>query len=441
MWRELSCLGIGIVLACGAASQTPVGAWHLLPNSPVAANRLDDGSFVSPDTGFVITSTLAFNGIYATEDGGATWEQRASLPIGPRSVGFATDSIGWVGSLFGPTNQQLFETRDGGRTFTNIADRIQGGPMLGVCGISVVNPSVVYGTGWCCGGFGSGVMKTVDGGQTWQVTRLDSTAEFLIDIHFFDELRGLAVGATPSNNALVLGTEDGGAIWTVRHVSADSSEWGWKIHFPTPDTGYVAIEHIRFQDPDGKVLRTIDGGQTWTDVTIPNGGRLQGVGFAQPGVGWTSGRGIVSETRDGGQTWAPYVGPLDGAVNRFRFLSDTLGYAFGGRVYKYTIGGGTASEPGPTEDPLLVTVYPNPSSDRVSFLFDLSETAEADLSIYDVQGRRVAGVARRTLSAGSHTITWVDGSDGSPRLPAGTYYYRVSVGAVSDSGPFIWVPR
>ena len=438
----ITCLGVGVILACDASSQTPIGTWHLLPNSPVAANRLDDGSFVSPDTGFVITSTLAFHGIYATEDGGETWEQRASLPIGPRSVGFATDSIGWVGTLFGTTNQQLFETRDGGRTLTNIADRIQGGKMLGVCGLSVVNVSVVYGAGWCCGGFGSGVVKTADGGQTWHVTRLDSLAEFLIDIHFFDEQRGIAVGATPTTiNALVLGTEDGGATWTPRHVSGDTNEWGWKIHFPTPDTGYVAIEHGRSGDPDGKVLLTVDGGQTWTDVIIPNGGRLQGVGFAQPGVGWTSGRGVVSETRDAGQTWAPYVGPLDGAVNRFRFLSDTLGYAFGGRVYKYTTGGGTASEPGPTEVPLLVTVFPNPASDRVSFLFDIDQPAEAELSIYDVQGRRVAGVARRTLQAGSHAISWVDGASGTPGLPAGTYYYRVSVGGLTDSGPFIWAPR
>src|SRR5688572_19791620 len=132
-----------VTFSATAHAQTPVGTWTLLPNSPVAGTRLDDGSFVSPDTGFVIISRLDFNGIYATEDGGATWEQRSALPVGPRSVGFATDSIGWVGALGGPTGQKLFETRDGGRTFVNVDNRIEGGPMLGVCGFSVLSPMVV----------------------------------------------------------------------------------------------------------------------------------------------------------------------------------------------------------------------------------------------------------------------------------------------------------
>ena len=233
MHAPLRPLTLLFALAGPAAAQAPVGTWTLLPGPPQTGSRFDDGSFVSPDTGFVIFSGGQGSGLYATEDGGATWRQTL-LPVGPRSVGFATDSIGWVGTLFGSTNQHLFETRDGGRTFTNVADRITGDPVLGVCGLSVVSTEVVYGAGWCCGG-GAGILKTADGGQTWQATRLDSLVDFLIDVHFFDENRGVAVGGSDPGptgqrgRAAVIGTEDGGATWALRHVSADSMEWGWKI--------------------------------------------------------------------------------------------------------------------------------------------------------------------------------------------------------------------
>lgn len=428
-----------LLIAGSAAAQTPTGTWALLPNSPLAFNRHNDGSFVSPHTGFVIVGAPDAGGIYATDDGGGTWEARGTLPVWPRSVGFVTAEVGWVGTLYGTTDQHLFETRDGGRTFTNVADRIQGDPILGICGISVVSPQVVYGAGWCCGG-GAGIVKTADGGQTWQATRLDSLVDFLIDVHFFNESRGIAVGGSLGGHAAVIGTEDGGQTWALRHVSGDETEWGWKITFPDPDTGYVAIEHHRFDDPDGKVFKTTDGGLTWADVIIPEGGSLQGVGFATANVGWTSGRGVRSETTDGGGTWTRYTGAFDGDVNRFRMLSDTLGYAFGQRVYKYSPGPGTEAEPPPPAAP-AITVYPNPAADRVSFAFSLRQSGHADLSIYDLQGRQLAVVARRTFPAGTHVLTWGQGDAGPGTLPTGTYYYQLDTPEGRDAGPFIWVQR
>lgn len=437
--RGFALVFLSIAAVSGVWAQGAPGTWSMVPNSPQAGNRFDDGVFVSPTTGFVIYSRTEQNGIYATEDGGQTWEARGTLPVGPRSVGFASASVGWVGTLFGPSGQQLFETRDGGRTFTNVSDRIQGASVLGICGLSVVSPTVVYGAGWCCGN-GAGIIKTTNGGQTWQATRLDQLAAFLIDVHFFDASRGLATGSSLDGRAIILGTQNGGATWTVRHVSADQQEWGWKFTFPSRDVGYVAVEHLRFESPDGKVLRTTDGGLTWTDVVIPGGGRLQSVGFPVPEVGWTSGRGVRSQTLDGGQTWTRYDGPLDGAVNRFRFLSDSLGFAFGRYIYRYERGGGTSVQAPPPVSP-LVTVYPNPASSRVTFVFDLQQPGHVRLEIYDLQGRRVSVVADQPFGATTHALTW-DGAGGTlDLLPTATYYYRLSTSEGRDSGPFIWVRR
>lgn len=420
-----------------ATAQTPQGNWLQLPDPPVVTT-FDDGSFVSPDTGWVIFGNIDKQGVHATEDGGLTWEQRGSLPVGPRSVEFATAELGWVGTLFGSTDQHLFETRDGGRTFTNIVNRIEGDPVLGICGIYAVNPSVVYGTGWCCGG-GAAVIKTTDGGLSWVSTGLHDLVDFLIDVYFFDEDRGIAIGGSLNGHAAVIGTEDGGETWELRHESENENEWGWKISFPTPDTGYVSIEHINFGTNDGKVLKTTDGGMTWTDIVIPGGGSLGGVGFATGEVGWTSGHGFRSETTDGGLTWTRYEGGLGAFVNRFQFIGDSLGYAFGLRVQKYVAGVPTEIEPA-LPGPERLTVYPNPATDRVFFAFDSQRGGRVELAVYDLMGRRVAVVAQRAVAAGPQVMRW-EGEGGPQALPTGTYLYRLATEDGVVSGPFIWVQR
>jgi hypothetical protein len=57
--------------------------------------------------------------------------------------------------------------------------------------------------------------------------------------------------------------------------------------------------------------------------------------------------------------------------------------------------------------------------------FSLDRPGEADLSVYDLQGRRLAMLVSEVLPAGSHIVTW-DGRDGSSRTqPAGVYLARL----------------
>lgn len=281
-------------------------------------------------------------------------------------------------------------------------------------------------------------MKTSDGGESWVSTGLSDLVDFLIDVHFFDEDRGVAAGGSLDGRAAVIGTEDGGQSWELRHESGHEDEYGWKISFPTPDTGYVSIEHFRFTD-DGKVLKTTDGGQTWADVVIPGGGSLAGVGFVTGDVGWTSGHGVRSETTDGGATWTRYEGALGASVNRFRLFGDSLGYAFGLGVFNYEEGGETTLEPAPTGPP-NVAVYPNPSTGRVTFGFNLRVGGHVELEIYDLVGRRVAVVADEAVAAGPHAFRW-EGAGEPHALPTGTYIFRLTTGDGVESSPFIWVQR
>jgi hypothetical protein len=74
----------------------------------------------------------------------------------------------------------------------------------------------------------------------------------------------------------------------------------------------------------------------------------------------------------------------------------------------------------------LEAAYPNPFSDRTTLTLRLAEAGPATLTVYDVQGRRVATLADGPVAAGEQRMTW-DGTaaDGRP-LPAGVYVARLA---------------
>src|SRR5690606_828320 len=112
---------------------------------------------------------------------------------------------------------------------------------LAICGIHALDDEAVYATGGISGG--AYFLRTLDAGQTWTSVHLSDLASYFVDVLFLDRQRGFLVGSVGSPSAaVVLGTEDGGETWTERFRSTGWDEWGWKLHFPAPDVGYVSLE-------------------------------------------------------------------------------------------------------------------------------------------------------------------------------------------------------
>lgn len=81
----------------------------------------------------------------------------------------------------------------------------------------------------------------------------------------------------------------------------------------------------------------------------------------------------------------------------------------------------------------LHAAVPNPTSSSTLLRFSLARASRAELSVYDVRGRRVRTLVERDLAAGPHEARW-DGRDGDGRAQgAGIYFYRLSTpeGAVT----------
>lgn len=138
-------------------------------------------------------------------------------------------------------------------------------------------------------------------------------------------------------NGMVLRTTDGGQTWQGTQIpGANQLE---SIHFATPQYGYTS-------GPDG-IWRTTDGGQTWTDVTPDSAYALWGCYFLSPTVGMVIGGGCGSipqlffRTTDGGTNWSVFVGnePNSGLTD-LMLSADGTGFAVSsGRLWRTTDGG------------------------------------------------------------------------------------------------------
>ena len=418
--RSLLAVPILLLSLSPLRAQDAAGTWSLLAASPFHSYRFEDGSFIDPDTGWVVNPD---GEIWGTTDGGASWTFLDAVPAYLRSTVFVNDQHGFVGTL--NASNVLYETTDG-TTFTDISERIDGPTPSGICGLWAVSEDVIYGVGWYASP--AHLVKTTDGGQTWTSRSMSEYIGSLVDVYFWDEQRGIAVGgsngAGSTSRAVVLMTEDGGDTWTVRHRSSEPGEWSWKITFPTPTTGYVSVEGNGFP---AKVLKTTDGGMTWVERTIPNSNDLQGLGFITEDIGWASGRGRTSVTTDGGDTWAPL--PLDGSINRFEFFGDTLGYAMGRRIFALTRPTSTDAEGAPSTPVTAITAgFPNPFAAMATIQFETGTTGDVTLKVYDVLGRRVATLAEGIRSAGTHELTWDGTTEEGRLLASGTYLLRLTAG-------------
>lgn len=64
--------------------------------------------------------------------------------------------------------------------------------------------------------------------------------------------------------------------------------------------------------------------------------------------------------------------------------------------------------------------YPNPFNPKTAIRYDVMETGQVTVKIYDLMGREIAKLVHGTIPAGSHSVTW-----DATGLPSGVYLCRM----------------
>jgi photosystem II stability/assembly factor-like uncharacterized protein len=126
-------------------------------------------------------------------------------------------------------------------------------------GLSAVSDRVA----WASGTRGT-VVRTTDGGATWQVMTVPGADSLdFRDIAAFDAQRAYVLSIGNASASRIYKTVDGGATWTLQFTNPDSAAFYDCLDFWSAERGLAVSDpmHGRF-----RVIGTGSGGATWTEL-------------------------------------------------------------------------------------------------------------------------------------------------------------------------------
>ena len=272
----------------------------VLVTAVIASALLAAGGAAAADN----PGTLGASGSGGVSVGHSGWFWGDPQPQGNalRGIDFA-GSRGYAAGDFGT----LLRTDDGGDTWEGLPTGITARLVT----VRVVDSNTVVIGGDCA------LRRSDDGGKTF--TRLPWTSS---DQNCPSEIASFSfpsasVGYLMTRDGSILRTNDGGATFARKTSvpgtdSAGGARTPTDIFFTGDNTGVVTTSG----DGAGKIFRTTDGGNSWTEVqSAPDGpggaiNGLNGLDFAG-GAGYAVGTGkVLLKTVDSGANWTPK--PLDG---------------------------------------------------------------------------------------------------------------------------------
>ena len=305
--------------------------------------QVDKISFPTVDTGYVLLDNST---IRRTTNSGANWSP-CTVPVNPAySIDFVTGQRGCMLQTNG-----ISLTTDGAQTWNNV---------LTVAGqdfydVFFLDANV---------GFASSLNSNLDSLYLYQTTNSGATWTF-VSAHggpyniFFPELYFISttIGFT-TFDAGILKTTDGGVTWNVVFTDPNTDVWN---SMSSPDGVNIFGGGMM-----GWMYISSNTGSSWTantQLTYPG----YGMYFDSPTHGFYCGgdglgSGAIEVTTNGGGTWSPaYTGNSFWCMD---FPSSSRGYVGGtnGVVVRYDAGPQSTTDNSVSQ----VSLYPNPATDFIT---------------------------------------------------------------------------
>jgi photosystem II stability/assembly factor-like uncharacterized protein len=258
--------------ADGGLTWTEVAGAETYPSGPGAAPF----SFIDSRTGWMVRGDAADWGLIRTTDGGRNWKRMEWGPLGLHNLRFFDAQLGLAVEAAAKGNEILWRTTDGGLHW----NKVQTPPMRYLGRLFFLDSRA----GWMAGAHDKRVqVSTTTDGEHWSapvVVVLPQTCRYpyvaynrVADLVFQDRDRGWMT--VELNSA----------------VNGDAADKEW------PEPG-PACEGTR-------VLRTADGGKTWSHEPSLEGQGLVTIRFLPDGTAFAFAGAKPFYSRDGGRRWEP----------------------------------------------------------------------------------------------------------------------------------------
>ena len=244
-------------------------------------------------------------------------DQSSGVTARLRGVSAVSDRVAWASGGGGT----VLRTGDGGATWQTL--NIPGAEKLDFRDIDAVSEQTAYVLS-IGSGEASRIYKTTDAGKTWtlQFTNTDPKA-FFDAMAFWDANRGIAFSDSVDGQLIILRTTNGGTTWTRVPAAGLPPALEGEGAFAASGTNVTVAgrDHVWIGTSKSRVLRSTDGGLTWSAATTPlatgDSAGIFSIDFRDTEHGIVVGGDYRKEseaidnaaiTNDGGRTWSAVKG-------------------------------------------------------------------------------------------------------------------------------------
>ena len=226
------------------------------------------------------------DGMYKSTDAGKTWvyigladtSQISRVRVHPRDPDLVY--VAALGHIYGSNDERgVFRSKDGGKTWEKILFRSDKAGAIDLI-MDPFNSRVLYAAIWetsrtpyslTSGGDGSGLFKSVDGGDTWtEISRNKGLPKGIlgkIGVAVSGAQRDRVWAIVEARDGGVFQSDDGGETWVKKNEDRRLRQRAWyysRIYADPKNANTVYVLNTG-------LYRSVDAGKTYTSIRVPHG--------------------------------------------------------------------------------------------------------------------------------------------------------------------------